>query len=1044
MQQRHWEDPQVVGINKRPSRATFTSYPDEAAALAGESPFRRSLNGRWHFHLFPHPGAALTLLEENEGEQLSTLAWDEITAPTPWTMQGYDRPIYTNVQMPIPLDPPYVSAEDNPSGLYRRSFSLPREWDGRRTFICFEGVESAFYLWLNGRFVGYSQDSRLPAEFDLTPHLEPGENELLALVIRWSDGSYLEDQDHWQHAGIHRDVWLYSTPPVHIRDFSVLTHLDDDYRDALLEIELDLESFDFSPHGYWAEAQLLDGERPLFPSPVATDPLQIRSRHPHTLRLTAPVAAPRLWSAETPHLYTLSLTLHDPGGRAVEAIRREIGFRRVEVRGRRLLVNGRAVTLKGVNRHEHHQRTGKTLSEADMRADIKLMKRFNINAVRNAHYPAHPRWYELCDKYGLYVIDEADVEAHAAYHRLCRDPLWTHAFVERGMRMVQRAKNHPSVILWSLGNESGYGPNQEAMAGWIRGADPTRPLHYEGAISRPDGQEWDDGHRVTDLVCPMYPTIDEIIDYAKDSAATRPLIMCEYAHAMGNSCGNLREYWEAIEAHPILQGGFIWDWIDQGLLKKDEDGRSYWAYGGDFGEAIHDGNFCINGLVFPDRTPQPALWEVKKVHQPLRVTAVDLAAGKIRVHNKQDFAAAGRFRGVWELAVDGIAVQEGTLPPLSIPPGGAQDVTLSLERPALPPGAECHLTVRFTLKEETLWAAAGHEVAWDQFPMPYAAPVKPSMSSSALPALMLAETAVSARIIGPDFKLVFDKKKGQIQKWSYAGTALLSEGPTLHAWRAPTDNDGFKLYPEREGPGRWLSAWLEAGLNDLHPATESVEVSQPEPQQVQLLIHSLVGSPGRPTAFRHRQTITIWGNGVVRLENGITAAADLPPLPRLGLTLALPPDFTHLTWYGRGPHESYPDRKAGAAVGRYRGTVAEQFVPYIMPQENGNKTDVRWLTIGNDAGVGLHVQADPLMDASVGHYTAADLFAARHVHELTPRDAVILNLDHRQMGVGGASCGPGTLPDYLLPPGEYDFTFEIRPLGATGQAPGTSPGKKSA
>jgi beta-galactosidase/beta-glucuronidase len=989
-----------------------------------QSPYFQNLNGDWQFHYVANPDAVPAAFYAND---LHSLSWDPIRVPGNWTMQGYDKPIYTNVKMPIPPDPPWVPQDDNPTGLYRQTFTVPDIWQERQVFICFEGVESAFYLWVNGRFVGYSQGSRTPAEFDLTSFVQPGENQLAAMVIRWSDGSYLEDQDHWWMAGIYRDVYLYSLPQVSIHNYFVHTKLDENYRDAILEVAVELEAFNAPwPADYFVEMQLFDEqEKPLFEAPVKHT-FQAAVSEPPIITLHQAIDNPYKWSAETPYLYILLLSLHNPEGELLQMLSCKIGFRQVQIKGRELLVNGKAVLFKGVNRHEHDDRHGKTVDEASMIADIKLMKQFNFNAVRNSHYPTHPRWYKLCDEYGLYVIDEANIEAHALYDRLCSDPQWTHAFLERGQRMVQRAKNHACIIIWSLGNESGYGPNHDGLAGWIRGADPTRPLHYEGAISRSHGQDWHDGARVTDVVCPMYPQVSEIEAYGADQSGERPLIMCEYAHSMGNSTGNLKEYWQAIRKYHGLQGGFIWDWVDQGLLKSDDQGNSYWAYGGDFGDTINDANFCINGLIWPDRTPHPAMYEAKKIFQPVAIEAVDLLAGQVEISNEQDFQGMDGLVGRWELAIDGRVVQDGALPPLNIPPGGSQVIALPLQEPHLQRGQESFLNIRFTLAEEAAWADVGHEIAWEQISLPYRAAAVSPRPLDQVPALQLAQNDSKATISGPDFSIEFDKENGSLTRWAFNGTSLLSTGPSLTTWRAPTDNDGLKLAADR--PGQVLDFWLQAGLDQLSCASEIAAIDQPAPQVVHLRVRSISGSAAHPQALIHETTYSIYGDGEILLENRLQAEANLPVLPRVGLVMTLPPGFEQLTWFGRGPHENYPDRQEGAAVGLYNSTVDEQYVPYIMPQDNGNKTDVRWLALTNEKGVGLLAAGLEPLAFSATHFTDADLFAARHTHELQRREEVILHLDAQQMGLGGASCGPSTLAPYLIMPGSFSFSVRLRPF----------------
>ncbi|MCL4298862.1 MAG: DUF4981 domain-containing protein [Anaerolineae bacterium] len=1072
-----WENPQVVGINKLPAHATLIPYPDESSALTcrrDASPYFLLLNGQWKFHLAPNPASVPAGFYQPD---FDVTAWADITVPGNWEMQGYDKPIYTNVKMPFAANPPYVPHDDNPTGLFRQTFTLPADWQGRQVFICFDGVESAFYLWLNGRQVGFSKGSRMPAEFDVTPYLQPGPNNLAVMVIRWSDASYIEDQDYWWLTGIFRDVYLYATPKVHIFDFFARTEFDPDFREATLRVQATvnfydapapanyrgkLSIFDPAPPDYWVAVQLYDAEGQAVFDESISRPVIVSDWNPTRVKLAQVVTNPRLWSAETPYLYTLVISLKNAANETIEAESCKVGFRQVEIKGREILINGQPVLLKGVNRHDFHDSLGRAVPEETMLTDIKLMKQFNLNAVRASHYPNDTRWYDLCDQYGLYVIDEADLECHAVYNKLAHDSRWTSAFIDRGQRLVERDKNHPCVIFWSLGNESGYGPNHDAMAGWIRGYDPSRPLHYEGAISQysallnaaeqpveadqhiPGAEQeigrrlgWRQGFLATDVVSPMYPSVDHIIAYAQDPANTRPLVMCEYAHSMGNSTGNLKEYWEAIETCHGLQGGFIWDWVDQGIRQVDSQGRPYWAYGGDFGDEINDGNFCLNGLVGPDRTPHPALYEYKKVLQPVGIKLTDLTGLKdgsiqLEITNKQYFTDLNSFSGTWEVSVDGVVAQRGDLPTLALLPQSSQQVKLALTPPQLPPGAECFLTVRFTLAVDTPWAAKGHEVAWEQFKLPLAVPPL-LLVPEQMPPLSLTQTHDQIIVNGLDFELVFDRAAGRITTFAYQGQPLLVSGPALNLWRAATDNDGFKLWPDRAD--KVLSEWLKAGLDRLAFQPERVTVEQLQPQVVRLTAWLIGQAPGSADEVTHQQTFTIYGSGAVIIENIVDARLKLTTLPRVGLTLQLPGGFENFTWFGRGPHENYIDRNTGAAVGLYHSTVAEQHVPYVMPQENGLKTEVRWLTLTNQAGLGLLVAGATPLEASASHYTAADLYQALHTNELTPRAEVILNLDYRQCGLGGASCGPGTLPQYLVQPGTYQFTVRLRPFVAGAENP---------
>lgn len=1060
-----WENPEVVGINKLPGHVPALPYPDEATALAGQregSPYFQLLNGTWKFHYAANPLAAPENFHQLD---YNTANWDNIDVPGHWMLQGYDKPIYTNVRMPFPPDPPHVPQEDNPTGLYQRNFVIPAAWQGRQIFVCFDGVESAFYLWVNGQPVGYSQGSRLPAEFDLTPYVQVGDNTMMAMVIRWSDGSYLEDQDHWWLAGIYRDVYLYATPKADIFDFFAWTDLDDDFQDATLKVQAKINFYDqrydatnytgqnvrfpIDPADHTVEIQLYDADdRPVLTQSVSQPVLTSDWEYPQ-VRLSERITAPKKWSAEEPYLYTLVLTLKNVQGETVEAKSHKVGFRRVEIKNRELLINGQPVLMKGINRHDHDDRRGKAVTYESMLADVQLLKQFNFNAVRSSHYPNDTRWYELCDQYGLYVIDEANIETHGIYNKPPNDPRWLTALMERGMRMVERDKNHACIIMWSLGNESGYGPNQDAMAGWVRYVDPTRPLHYEGTTSpytivlnkgldiggaklertQKDNLYnlgWQDGLPANDVYCPMYPPIEALVAYAQEPSNTRPLIMCEYAHSMGNSTGNLKEYWEAIEQYHGLQGGFIWDWVDQGLLKVDDQGREYWAYGGDFGDTINDHNFCINGLIWPNRQPHPAMFECKKIQQPVSVQAKDLQAGVIEITNKNYFSNLSQYRVEWELAVDGQIVQQGHLVDLNIPPSTSREVTIPFETPQLWPGAECFLNVRFVLPEATLWAEAGHEVAWEQFQLPVQTPDPIPISFVELPPLELDQTDQNLTIIGADFQLTFDKAAGQIESLTFRQTEILKNGPMLNIWRAPTDNDGIKYKAEAKGP--LLAEWLQAGLDRLERQTRRMTVEQPNDQLICVEAESVVQADGCDHGFVHRHCYWIYGSGDIVIDNEVTASSELPPLPRVGLSMTLPGGFEQFSWYGRGPHENYIDRNAGTAVGLYSSSVDEQYVPYILPQENGNKTEVRWLTLTNEQGIGLLAVGRPTLEVSVSHYTVQNLYQAFHTNELTRRNEITLNLDIKQCGLGGASCGPATLPQYLVLPGSYKFSIRLRPF----------------
>jgi len=1125
-----WENPQVVSRNKEPAHTTAIPFADVPSALRGErsdSPYFMLLNGDWRFHWSPNPGAATDDFYRADFDDGS---WDTVAVPGNWQVQGYGIPRYLSAGYAFDITHlPRVQEDTNEVGSYRTTFTIPEEWRGRQVFIHFDGVDSAFYLWINGQMVGYSQDSRLPAEFNITPYIRPGENLLAVRVYRWSDGSYLEDQDMWFLSGIFRDVYLFSTPTVHIRDFWVRTELDVDYRDAVLRLRVNIRNYgERDVAGCTFEMALFGEDRRVGESAIG---VAVGAGSEVVLELEQAVANPRKWSAEEPNLYTLLLTLKDRRGRVLEVQRCNVGFRQVEIRGGKILVNGVPVYFRGVNRHEHDPDRGHAVTVDSMLQDILLMKRFNINAVRTCHYPDDPRWYDLCDRYGIYLIDEANIESHGVWDRLTKDPEWKTAFMERGTRMVERDKNHPSVIIWSLGNESGYGPNHVVLAEWIHAHDPTRPVHYESATSFRVYRGPDTAPEI-DILSTMYPKVDDLARMAQVPGETRPLIMCEYAHAMGNSPGNLKEYWEVIESYPRLAGGFIWDWVDQGI-RRNTDGVEWFAYGGDFGDEPNSGSFCINGLIFPDRTIHPSLWEVKKVYQPVRVVPVDLPAGKVEVINRYAFSDLSGLDVTWTLSADDQVLQTGQLPRLHTPAGSREIVTVPLEKPALQPGVEYWLTLSFTLAEDTPWAEKGHEVAWEQFKLPFNAPPPPTLPVSEMPALRLTDSAGQAVIEGDGFRLVFDKETGTIASFRYGEHELIARGPRLNVWRAPTEND-----LNTWGDERAALRWREVGLDQLQEHVTGVEVAQQNPQVVRVTVRSVStvrgdavlpkpsdeqdqlallaqglnwlldedkfqalcvrlgldygdvpgtnrsekakalvhrfaaenrifdllqavydffvalglpvpdplrdalsgkaeAQPARkpPARLECEYTYTIYGSGDIVIETHVVPDVDVPFLPRLGLQMQLPGGYERFTWYGRGPHENYVDRKEGARIGVYSGTVDEQYVPYIMPEENGNKTDVRWVSLTNADGVGLLAVGMPTMEVSAHHYTTEDLTQARHTYELVHREEITLNLDYAQSGLGSASCGPGRLEKYQLKPEEVRYCVRLRPFSAASESP---------
>jgi len=1049
-----WTDPQITSRGRRPDHAYAIPSPDRETAATGdrtESPWFRLLNGTWQFDYRPRPSAAPDGFHDPAFDDAD---WDDIEVPGHWQLQGYGHPHYTNVVYPFPIDPPEVPTE-NPTGLYRTSFHVPEEWSGMEQTLRFEGVDSAFYLWVNGVRVGYSQGARCPAEFQVTGHVAPGENTLALQVLQWSDGSYLEDQDMWWLSGVFRDVSLYATPEVHALGVDVDARLDDDYRDGLLDVDVALENHGDDGAVRTVEAELRDDAGETVVAKVGSETVTVPADGT-TVSLGDHVDSPEAWTAETPNCYTLVVTVRDADSDVVESTSQTVGFRTVAIEDGQLRVNGEPITIRGVNRHDFHPDRGRAVSLEMMREDVELMKRHNVNAVRTAHYPNDPRFYELCDRYGLYVVDETDLECHGMRevddeYWISDDPEWEESYVDRAVRMVERDKNHPSVIVWSLGNEAGVGQNHEAMEAAVRERDPNRPIHYEP----------DDDLAVSDIVGPMYPSVDRTRELA-DEHPDNPVILCEYAHAMGNGPGGLSEYWETFRSHERLQGGFVWDWIDQGLRQERDDGAEQFAYGGDFGDDPHDRNFNINGLVFPDREPSPGLTEYKKVVEPVAVDLVDAESGDLEIENRYDFRTLDHLRASWRLLRDGITVESGALSLPSVPARERAQASVPIDGASLDPDAEYHLVVECSLAGATRWADAGHQVATAQFAVAGDDP-------AGLPAPETTETAETTDPIaydrdgdtivvsGSTFTYRFDAVAGSLEALTYRGRDLLASGPELDLWRAPTDNDGREdlgrgflrglegFFEHSDGSlpleNPWFASfarmWYEHVLDDLRFRTDDVGVSRLDDGRVRVDVSGRLAPPMYDHGFAVEQSYTVDGSGAVDIETRLNPEGDfskLLTLPRVGLTLGLDGDLDRMTWFGRGPGESYPDSKRANLVGRYSRDVADLHTPYVYPQENGNRTDVRWAAFADDGGVGLRATGGDLLDVSAHRYTTADLAAATHDPDLPERDTVTVTLDHRVCGLGSGSCGPTTLPEYRVEPDAYEFAVRLEPFADGGPA----------
>jgi len=992
---KYWENLDVLQINRQPARAHYIPYPDTVGAKQGKrghSAFYQTLNGSWKFQYYRS-------VHEVNGAFYATdvdvNGMDDLIVPSCWQTNGYDQMHYTNVNYPIPCDPPFVP-DQNPAGVYVRDFQLPTQWEQKETYVVFEGVNSCFYLWVNGAFVGYSQGSRIPAEFDLTEYVRPGQNRMTLLVLKWCDGTYLEDQDAWRYSGIYRDVYLLSREKTHIRDVFVNTDLSSDFSHATLRIEMETTG------DAAVRAQLQDASGAL----VASGESNMNGQG--TLALE--VAHPTLWNAEQPYLY--ELYLQD----GTETILIRVGFRNVEIRDGIFMVNGKAIKLKGVNRHDSHPKLGQTIPINHMIQDLKLMKQHNVNTIRTSHYPNDPRFLELCDQYGFYVVDEADLEAHGVGavgkpHWLSADPAWRDAYVDRVVRMVERDKNHPSIIMWSLGNESGYGVNHVAMAEWAKARDASRLVHYEGEAPFGDHHT---SVECLDVKSVMYPSIQDTEAYALDGTKTKPFFLCEYSHAMGNGPGDLKDYWNLIYQYPKLMGGCVWEWCDHGIAAVTPDGQPYYAYGGDFGDQPNDGNFCVDGLVTPDRKPHTGLLELKQVLAPVSIEAVDVAKGMLKITNRYDFMGLSHLALHWKVEQEGRVLEQGQIWQLEAAPQSTVDVQLPY---MMPEHADrgTYLSVSVWQNQENAWAPMGYEVTFESF----------AFSDTSAPAVMLPahqsgpitviEEEGRLSIRGIHFEHGFDLEAGVMQSMSKHGVKLLSKPMQYNLWRAPVDND-----PRHE--------WIREGFDKVQMKVYSSTWEQPEPARVTVRVSFSLGAYIR-IPFLHGEALwTVEGTGEVTVAVKVKVREELPFLPRFGLELTMPAGSEEVEYFGHGPHESYIDKRQSVRKGKYLLTVDDMYEAYVMPQEHGSRYGTEWAAVSNELGMGLHFASAEPFSFNASHYTPADLMAARHTYDLVRREETTVHLDYKVSGVGSRSCGPELMKQYRLDEKEFACEFVIRPI----------------
>ena len=1066
-----WENHHVLQINREPARAAFTPFSVQKGDCS------MSLDGTWKFRWTPVPGERIIDFYQTD---FNDKDWKDFPVPANWEVNGYGTPIYVSAGYPFKIDPPRVMGEPkadyttykerNPVGQYRRTFVLPVGWEADgQTFLRFEGVMSAFYVWINGERVGYSQGSMEPSEFNITDYLKTGENQIALEVYRYSDGSYLEDQDFWRFGGIHRSIHLIHTPDVRMRDYTIRTLLASagNYKDFILQIDPQFSVYrGMTGKGYTLQAVLKDvsGKEIVKLQGEVEEILDLEhkasrmnewypQRGPRkTGRLSAMIKSPERWTAETPYLYKLHLTLQNAEGKVIEQAEQSVGFRTVEINKGQLLINGNPVRFRGVNRHEHDPRTARVMSEERMLQDILLMKQANINAVRTSHYPNVSRWYELCDSLGLYVMDEADIEEHGLRGTLASTPDWYAAFMDRAVRMAERDKNYPSIVMWSMGNESGYGPNFAAISAWLHDFDPTRPVHYEGA----QGVDGNPDPKTVDVISRFYTRVkqeylnpgiaegedkeraenarwERLLEIAERTNDDRPVMTSEYAHSMGNALGNFKEYWDEIYSNPRMLGCFIWDWVDQGIYKELPDGRIMVAYGGDFGDKPNLKAFCFNGLLMSDRETTPKYWEVKKVYAPVQLAVNN---GQLIVTNRNHHIDLSQYRCLWTLTIDGKQKEQGEITLPKVAPGESETITLPAFRSLSDKKAlnrkgnnsnstntlsDCLLKVSIVLKSDALWAKAGHEVTWEQFCLQQGELLSADLINKG--ALQVKEDDKSLSVSGRGFSVQWEKKAvGSITSLMYNGKEILTQNhfpvqPVTQAFRAPTDND--------KSFGNWLAKdWQLHGMDYPLISLESFDHEVRADGAVIVRIRTTnLYKEGNVTTT---SVYTISSDGVIDLKTTFLPQGVLPELPRLGLAFCLAPAYNTFTWYGRGPQDNYPDRKTSAATGLWKGTVAEQYIHYPRPQDSGNKEEVQFFTLTDKQNKGIRVDAvEDVFSASALHYTAQDLYKETHDCNLKPRPEIILSMDAAVLGLGNSSCGPGVLKKYAIEKKEHTLHIRI-------------------
>ena len=999
-----WENQNLLHKNRMKARVNFYTYGDKESALTfmrGRSEGFKLLNGIWKFSYYENPKFVPSNFYT---EEFDTDKLDDIDVPSCWQLKGYGQMQYTDEGYPFTVNAPNVPSE-NPTGVYIREFYLNKDEVKKQNIIRFDGVDSIFYLYINGKEVGMSKGSRLTAEFDVTDYVREGVNKIAVKVLQWSDSSYIEDQDMWWLSGIFRDIFIVSRDKVSIHDIFVKTHLDPEYKDAKLEINLELNNL-MEAIEVEIEYTLLDAKNKV----VAEDQKTMTLDKKGSLKNIIDIKNPSKWTAETPNLYSLLITLKV--GDKEQVVSQKVGFRKIELKDGNFYLNGKYFMLKGVNRHDHDPKTGRTVSRERIKKDLLLMKQHNINAVRTAHYPNDPYFYDLCDELGLYVMAETDLESHGFMwvkdlSRLTCDPTWKDAYVERIERAFHREKNHASIIFWSMGNESGFGENMRAMVAKCKELDDTRLIHYEE----------DREGEVVDIISTMYSRVEKMEEYGKNPHS-KPRVVCEYAHAMGNGPGGLKEYQDIFYKYKSIQGGFIWEWIDHGIETEDETGDIYYLYGGDYGDYPNNSNFCIDGLVFPDQKPSPGLIEYKKIIEPVKISEKNLKLGEVKIKNMYDFISLDHLELKWEVVAGETLLESGVADIDGIYPGNEgvvkipiTDIDMNLVN------TDYYLNFSVVTKKTCSWAIAGHELTKEQLLLPFKLEGEYSKKTNKGVRFEVFEDDHNFLVKGEDFEFNFCKVRGKLLSYKLKGREVIEKAPFFNMWRAPIDND---MYIKE--------IWTKNYFKQMQESVRSIETEITD-EYIELIVEARVAPPvfeyGYDISYRYR----IYNTGILEIGlEGIPKNEFPTMIPKLGLQLGINKNYENVSWYGRGEGESYCDSKLANQFGVYRKNVDELFTNYIYPQENGNRTDTNWVTFTTHKGDGLFVKSDRSIDFSAHFYTMEDLESATHSNKLKKRDLITLNLDYAQNGLGSNSCGQEQLPAYRLDAKEFKYNIIFVPF----------------